>query len=214
MRSFRLLLALALAGGCAPIALNTQRLSPVTIVRPAGDWSHWKMVSYQHGAEIAVEEISARRVPFFPDLSAPLMAVHYRHLAHRRWSVWTGRPTGRLLTLLPVPSYVVRVVNRSDHPVSFSRDSFQLLAPDGRIRPAYDSGSLQGLMETEIIASIDDRRMPHDWAIQQARSYFGQLPILDSMRVLAPGTEWSGYIAFAGPTEDADCGDLASCCND
>jgi hypothetical protein len=202
-----------LVGGCAQIAPNTQHLAPVTIVRPAGNWSHWKLVSYQHGAEIAVEEISARRVPFFPEITAQLAPFHRRQLAHRRLFYWIGARTSSRLTMLPVPSYVVRVVNRSDHPVSFSRASFRLLASDGRLQPAYDSGSLQGLMETEIIAGTDDRRVPHEWAIQQARSYFGQLPILDGQRVVAPGAEWSGYIAFARPAEDADCDDV-NCCTD
>lgn len=106
------------------------------------------------------------------------------------------------VSLIPLPSFLVRIANQGKKPVSFARAQYQLQDNMNRgYAPISDPLALKGRFQADINGQntyIANDRSLVDPFLNQVQ----QLPLLNSSVVIPPGGNWGGYLVFDTPTRD------------
>jgi hypothetical protein len=112
--------------------------------------------------------------------------------------------------ILPMPTFMLGIANRSDHPVRVDPAQLELVdGAGGHYRPLSDLGSITGRVEEQMFATY--RGLINAPAIRDGvREKIATLKLLTKPVVVAPGSDWVGYVAFALPaTGPAELGEYA-----
>jgi hypothetical protein len=101
--------------------------------------------------------------------------------------------------ILPMPTFVLGIANRSDHPVRVDPAQLELVdGAGGHFKPLADLGSITGRVEEQLFATY--RGLINAPAIRDGvREKIATLKLLVKPVVIAPGSDWVGYVAFALP---------------
>jgi hypothetical protein len=100
------------------------------------------------------------------------------------------------VAVVPLPAFIVRIVNQSDKPVDFSTADIRLEDDKGKAwRPYGGIEEVQGRVETTTIeryAALNGNNK----ALEALREIIAQLRVLDKKVKVAPGGEWQGFLLF------------------
>ncbi|HZS39117.1 MAG TPA: hypothetical protein VFF06_19935 [Polyangia bacterium] len=100
------------------------------------------------------------------------------------------------LTLVPYPTFVVGVANRSGHAVRFAADQFHLEDAQGKRYEAFrDRAALAGRIERDII-SIYQGLLSSRAVVDGVREKIGRLPLVTGAQEVPDGGEALGLVAF------------------
>jgi|GEM_PF-3399839 len=106
------------------------------------------------------------------------------------------------VALVPLPSFQIRIVNHSRHPVSFARAQFQLQDNlNRRYPPIVDPVALKGRFIADINGQntyiANDRSL-----IEPLQNEVQRIPILNSTVTVPPGGTWVGVLPIDTPARD------------
>jgi len=191
MRKWALLLMLA--GGCAEVAPITAKVDVATLRLPKE------------------QALGSEKVGLALDLITPdNLKTHAELLVNARWTekndamVHTGGAFGvnntktvsAKLPLLPLPAFVVCIINRGGAPISFEHAQITLRDDRGRRYSIYpDAGEIEGRLESDLMSThpmaVNDNQL-----LERLREVVARLPLINrSTRVPANG-DFQGYLVF------------------
>ena len=157
------------------------------------------------------QSLGNEKVGIALDLVTPdTLAEHPELRVNARWhekndaQVYTGSMTGvqnmktvsAKLPILPLPAFVVRIINRSDAPISFGRARFELKDDLGKVWKTYkDAGDITGRLETDLISTHPNATNDSS-LVETMRDLVSKVPLLDRTIRVAPHADWQGYLVF------------------
>jgi len=186
--------ALAAVGGCAEVKPVDATLKVMAISR-----STEPTVS-RTGVAVAIDAVDYTNIDKWKGAQVKLAWTEQAGgpLEAQMGSSTSGarRTVRQNVAVVPLPAFVVRIVNQSDKPVDFSTADIRLEDDKGKVwRPYAGLEEVQGRVETNTMERYSAVQ-GNNQALEGLRRIIAQLPVLDKNLKVAPGSEWQGFLLF------------------
>lgn len=107
-----------------------------------------------------------------------------------------------IVPIVPVPSFAVRIVNKTQSPLSFAKAQIQLTDSKGRTFPPYQGAhEISGRVERDITGAFPSAANNQP-LLERLREIINKLPFVTQALTIAPGADWQGVAAFKMDVHD------------
>jgi hypothetical protein len=187
------LIVMLLLGGCAEVPPITAKVDVATLrlskEQPAGD----------EKVGVALDLITPDQRDAHPELQIKA-SWHEKSdsMVHTGMVTQTSalKTVSARLPLLPLPAFVVRIINKGGAPVSFANAQFALRDDRGRTYSIYpDSSEIEGRLEADLM-STHPLAMSDNQLLEGLREVVARLPLLTRNTRVAVNSEFQGYLVF------------------
>lgn len=195
-------ISMALTSACAmqqdPPVLT--RL-PVPTVR-----MHGEAQIASEGLDVTVTPIAADNMQRFPQI---WKALSFQRAVPDGQGGVAMRPGTISLAIVPLPSFQVRIVNKTDHVIRLSTAIFRLESNVGKRWQTFASSDELAAWNMGVVAASGLDPQIQSQLVGQFTGLVGSLQLLTRSVELLKGDEWSGYLVFnLGTTKPSDYMDL------
>jgi hypothetical protein len=195
-RSVLFALALFAVGGCGPT------LPPVNTSLAIAGLKAGEVKSSRQNVSIDVRPVT------YTDLSSNrglLMKIRWQEV-DRSQATSAGAGMGQaarstkeasdIVPLVPVPTFIVRVVNHSGKTLDFSNAQVQLVDDKGKQFELYkDAGAVVGHVQDDIIG-VHSQMQNQKNQLDSIADAIGKMQLLTKKTQIADGADWQGYLLF------------------
>jgi hypothetical protein len=186
-------LFMMLLGGCAEVAPITAKVDVATLRLPKEQSLGDEKVG------VALDLITPDQRDAHPELLIKA-SWHEKNdsMVHTGMVTQTSalKTVSAKLPLLPLPAFVVRIINKGGAPVSFANAKFTLSDDRGKSYDIYpDAAEIEGRLEADLMSS-HPLAMNDNQLLEGLREVVARLPLLTRATRVPANGEFQGYLVF------------------